>query len=192
MGDNDLAGKAPEVGDGVVLQHGPHLKGRAGQHQHVDAPGFKGAAGSGAHRVVENGAVCRKLRLLAVVFRHGQMNIPREISPDGFQHILPQHQGLAEGLADGLLGQVVIGGTQASGGEDDVRPLPGNFQSLSQPGGIVPHHGVPEHVDAHAAQGLGQLLGVGVDNVAEEQLRAHGDDLSGMRHSCSFFQASSW
>ena len=91
-----------------------------------------------------------------------------------------QHQGLAKGLADGLLGQVVIGGPQAAGGDDDVRPLPGDVQSVFQALGVVAHHRVPEDVDADGGQGLGDVPGIGVDDVAEEQLRAHGDDLSGM------------
>ena len=68
------------------------------------------------------------------------------------QHILPQDQRLAEGLADGLLGKIVIGGAKATGGEDDVRPLPGDVQRLPQPFRVVPYHGMPEHIDANSRQ----------------------------------------
>lgn len=44
MGDNDLGGQRPKIGDGAAAQHGPHLMGRPRQHQHVDAAAFKGAA----------------------------------------------------------------------------------------------------------------------------------------------------
>ena len=183
MGDDHLAGKPPQIGKRPVFEHRPHLKGRAGQHQHMDAIGFKGAAGGCSHRVCENRAVLRELRLLAVVFRHGQVDVPGKVVPDRLQHILPQHQRLAKGLADGLLGEIVVGRPQAAGGEDDIRPFPGNLQRLTQPLRVVAHHSVPEHVDAYAAESLRDLLRVGVDNVAEKQLRAYGNDLSGMGHT---------
>ena len=183
MGHNDLLGKSPQIGDRPVLQHGPHFKGRTGQHQHIHTLCFKGAAGGGAHRIVEDHAIGGKLRLLAVVFRHGQVDVPGKVVPDRLQHILPQHQRLAKGLADGLLGEIVVGRPQAAGGEDDIRPFPGNLQRLTQPLRVVAHHSVPEHVDAYAAESLRDLLRVGVDNVAEKQLRAYGNDLSGMGHT---------
>ena len=55
-----------------------------------------------------------------------------------------------------------------------------NPERLRQALGVVAHHRVPEDVDADGGQGLGDVPGIGVDDVAEEQLRAHGDDLSGM------------
>ena len=152
MGHNDLLGKSPQIGDRPALQHGPHFKGRTGQHQHVHPLRFKGAAGSGAHRIVEDHAIGGKLRLLAVIFRHGQVDVPGKISPNMLQHILPQDQRLAEGLADGLLGKIVIGGAKAASGEDDVRPLPGDVQRLPQPFRVVPYHGMPEHIDTNSRQ----------------------------------------
>ena len=135
MGHNDLLGKSPQIGDRPVLQHGPHFKGRTGQHQHVHPSASKAQPGSGAHRIVEDHAIGGKLRLLAVIFRHDQVDVPGKISPNMLQHILPQDQRLAEGLADGLLGKIVIGGAKAAGGEDDVRPLPGD---LPAPPAAVP------------------------------------------------------
>ena len=62
------------------------------------------------------------------------------------------------------------------------RPQQNNVQRLAQPLGVVAHHGVPKDVDPQRGQALGDHLRVGVCDVAEEQLRPHGDDLSGMRH----------
>ena len=180
VGDDDLVGQRPEVGDHMALQHGQHLEGRTGQHQHMDAVGFKSAAGSGAHGIVEYSAALRQFRLLDVVLWHLPVGVPLKKGPDAIQNVLVEHQRLAEGLADGLLRQVIIGGPQAAGGDDDVRPLPGNVQSLLQPLGVISYHGVPEDIDSHGGKGLGDVSGIGVDDVAEEQLRAHGDQLGGV------------
>ena len=180
MGDDDLAGEAAEIGNGAAAQHGQHLKGRARQHEHMDAAAFKGAAGGRAHGIVEHGAARRQLRLLDIVFRHDHVDVVFKKRPNGVQNVRVKHQGLVKGGADGLLRQVVVGGAQAAGGDDDIRPPAGDVQGLTQPLRVIPHHRVPKDVDAYGGQGLGDVPGIGVDDVAEEQLRAHGDDLSGV------------
>ena len=187
-GDDDLSGEGPEIRLHTPAEHGLTLMGRTGQHQHMDAAGLEGAAGGGAHRVVEYGAALRQLRLLDVVLRHGHVEGGLIKGPDVRQNVRMEHQLLPEGLTDGLLGQVVIGGAQAAGGEDDVRPAAGDVQRLAQPLGVVPHHGVPEDVDAQGGQALGEHLGVGVGDVAQQDLRAHGDDLGGVGHQITSFQ----
>ena len=164
----------------MVPEHGQHLKGRPRQHEHMGALCLKGTAGGRSHRVVKNDAVRREFRLLAVVLRHGQVHVPGKIRPDALQHILPQHQRLAEGGADSLLCQIVIGGSKTAGGNDDVRPIAGNVQRGPEPLRVIAHHRVPEHVHAHGGQRPGNVPGIGVGDVAEKQLRANGNDLSRM------------
>ena len=98
-----------------------------------------------------------------------------------------QHQLLPEGCTDGLLGEIVVGGPLAAGGEEDVRPAAGDVQGLAQALGVVPHHRVPKDVDAQIRETLGDHLGVGVGDVAQQDLRAHGDDFSGVRHKITSF-----
>ncbi len=102
-----------------------------------------------------------------------------------------EHQLLTEGLTDGLLGQIIVGGAQATGGDDDVRPAAGNGQGLFQALRVVAHHGVPEDVDPQGGEALGDGLGVGVYDVAEKQLRANSEDFSYMGHGMDLpFQGS--
>ena len=68
----------------------------------------------------------------------------------------------------------------AAGGDENVRPAAAQLQRGAQALGIVAHHGVVMDIDADGVQRLGDLLGVGVDGGAHEQLRAHGDDLGGV------------
>ena len=79
------------------------------------------------------------------------------------------------GGADGLLGQIVVGRTQAACGENDVGPVPGNVQSLPQALRVVPHYRVPEDVDAQGGQALREHLGVGVGDVTQQDLCADCD-----------------
>ena len=91
-GDDDLPGEAAEVGLRAAAEHGLHLVGRAGQHQHVNAAGVEGAARGGAHRVVEDHAALRQLRLLGVVLRHGHVEGGLVKHPDVLQDVGVEHQ----------------------------------------------------------------------------------------------------
>ena len=94
-------------------------------------------------------------------------------------------QLFSKGLGDGHFGQVVAGRSQAAGGDEDIRPVPGNVHRLADPLGVVPHDGVIVDVDAQLRQALGDHLGVRVGDAAQKQLGAHGNEFSGMAHSSS-------
>ena len=101
-------------------------------------------------------------------------DICAHVGIDGdFIKLVLEDEPLPEGLADGLFGEVVVGGAQAAGGDDDVGPLFGQSHRLLGPLEVVPHHGVPKDVQPQLAQPLGEHLGVGVGDVAQEQLGAH-------------------
>ena len=182
VGHDDLVGQAPQIRRGATAEHGLALKGRAGQHQHMDAAALKGAAGGGAHGIVEHGAAHRQIRLPAVVLRHLPVERFPVKGPQIFHHIGMAFQRQAEHLADSLLGEIVIGGAEAAGGDDDIRPLPGDLQRLPETDGVVTHHGVPVNADAQCAQFPGQELCVAVGDVAQQDLGAHGDDLCFVCH----------
>ncbi len=84
---------------------------------------------------------------------------------------------LAQGEGDRLTRQVVLGGAEAAGDEDEVGPLAGAADGLGQAAQVVAHLGDVVQVDAQRGQAGGQVLGVGVQYIAEEDLGAHGDDL---------------
>ena len=186
VADDDPVGEGGQVGHGPVLEHVPALPGRARQHENVDPVLAEGAARGGAHRVVEDGAAHRQHGLLAVVLRHGPAR-PGEVGPNGLQDVRVELELSAEGLADGLLGQVVVGGAQAPGGDDDVRPAAGDVQGVRQALGVVPHHRVVVDGDPQGAEALGDDLGVQVGDVAQQELGADGDQLRGVVHRGASF-----
>ena len=65
-----------------------------------------------------------------------------------------EHQRQPERGAHGLLGQIVIGGAKAPGGEDHVRAAAGDVHGLGKARGVVAYYRVPVDVDAHGGQGL--------------------------------------
>ena len=96
-------------------------------------------------------------------------------------------QGQAEHAGHRLLGHVVIGGAQAAGEHQQVAAGPGSLHRRPQTLGVVPHGGVVQHVDPGRGQQLRQKLRVGVGNIAQKQLGAHGDDLRLMGHGITSF-----
>ena len=129
-----------QIGQGVGLEHRHTLLRRPGHHDNGLALRLKGAAWGRAPAVVEHGAALRQHALAVVVLGEDPAltyKVPEPV------HLLPvRHQLKAEGLGQDLLCEIVAGGAQAPGGDDDVRPLLGSLHALSQPLGIVPHHRV--------------------------------------------------
>ena len=164
-----------QVGQAIGFEHGHALLGRPRHHQHRFAVLFKGAAGGGAPQVVENGAALRQHGLGIVIF--GEHAALGDIVPQALHLRLVGHQRQAESLRQQLLGQVVAGRAQAAGGDDDVCPGLGGLYALLHPLRVVPNHRVIEHVDADLGQQLGNVPSVGIGDVAQQQLSAHGDDL---------------
>ena len=153
----------------------------------MDAVRLEGTAGSGAPVVDQNGAPLGDQGLLEVVFRQGASGDPGVVL-DALQRFLVIDQLFPKNLGQDVFGQVVTGGAQAAGGDDDIGPAPGQLHRLPGPLGVVPHHGVPKHVQTQGGQPLGEHLSVGVGDAAQQQLGAHRQDLDLMRHKKTTFQ----
>ena len=85
--------------------------------------------------------------LTEVVLRHFSADGGKK-GPDLFRLRRVEHQGKPKGGGQGLFGQIIVGGTEAAGGDQDIRPAPGNLHRLPQTGGIIPDGAVPADVDA--------------------------------------------
>ena len=184
-GGDDTIGEFLQVGDHPVAEHHLALPGGTGEHEHVAPVGLKGHAGGGAPVILQHSAPLGEHGLLEVVFSHGPLHLDKAVT-NSLGRGLVEEEPLAEGLGQSHLGQVVAGRTQTAGGDDDIRTGPGNVHRLADPLRVVPHHGVVKDVDAQLGQALGDHLGVGVCNVAQQQFRADGDEFSGMAHRVSF------
>ena len=166
-GDDDPVGQLPEVGEDPVGEHGLALPGRAGEHDDPDPVGFKGHAGGGAPVVVQHGAALGQHGLLVIVVRHGAVGVQiLEIGLNPLGGGGVKHQLFAKALGQHRFGQVIAGGPQPAGGEDDVGTGTGQLHGGAQPLRVIAHHRVIVDVDAQGAEPLRQHLGVGVGDVA--------------------------
>ncbi len=186
-GNNHFMGQFPQIGLHMAAEHCLHLMRRAGKHQNMNAAAFEGTAGGRTYRIVKNRTALRQLRLLDVVFRHRDMKGSLIKRPDVLQYVRVENQRFAECRANGLLGEIIIGRPQTAGGDNDIRSAAGNVQRFFQTLGVVTYDGVPEHVDSQGREALRNHLGIGIGNIAKKQLRAHGNELSGMGHNSLLF-----
>ena len=140
----------------------------------MDAVHRKGAARRRPPVVFQNGAALGQVRLLQVVGRHPRAHAllqPGQLLRIGIEPF-------AEGGGHGLLGEVVGRGPQSAGGDDDIRPAPGDVQRLPQTARVIPHHRLPINIDAVLAEPLGDHLTVGIGDLAQQQLRPNGQQLT--------------
>ena len=67
-------------------------------------------------------------------------------------------------------------GPEAAGGEDDIRAVARGFDHVAQARRVVAHDRLVKYVDAQFAQALRDDLRIRVDNVAQQDFRADGDE----------------
>ena len=83
-------------------------------------------------------------------------------------------------LGQDVFGQVVTGGAQAAGGDDDVSTVLCLADYALETSRIVTDNGLVEYIDAQLGQTLRDQLCIGVHDVAQQDLCADGDDLRGV------------
>ena len=148
----------------------------------MDSLRLKGTARGGAPVIGENGAALGQHGLLKNILRDGPARADK-VAADAPGRLLVVYQLFSKGLGQDVFGQVIAGGAQTAGGDDDVRPLSGDVHRPADPLGVVPHHSVVIDIQSQGAQPLGEHLRIGIDNVAQQQLGSHRQDLHGMRHN---------
>ncbi len=83
----------------------------------------------------------------------------------------------AEGGGDRFAGEVVVGRAEAAGHDDEVGAVEGALEGVDDAVEVVAHDGLEVEVDAEGGQARGEPGGVGVDDLAEQDFGAYGDDL---------------
>ena len=190
-GDAALAAQHPQrlAVDGAVLlcqkpgthllrPHGLHFPGHAGHQRRGAAPVLEPRPRRGAVGVFQLAAAGGHHGLLAVVGGGTAVGAGKKV-----QNFLPlrlvKMQRVLKGGGNRLLGQVVLGGAKPAGKNQQIAAGLRLPHQLFQPGGIVPDDVLVQHTDAQLRQFPAQKLGVGVDDVPQQQLGAHTDDLCG-------------
>ena len=91
------------------------------------------------------------------------------------------HQGGAKGRRDRFGGQVVGGGTQAAGGDQQLAATRRFAQLADQALAVVADHALAEMGDAQGRQFFGQPAGIAIGDRAQQQLGADAEDLGPSR-----------
>ena len=79
-------------------------------------------------------------------------------------------------LGDNLAGEVVLCGADAARCNHGIGALHGAGEHLAHAAGVVAHHCLVQQVDPQRGQLLCHPSRVGVDDLAQQQFRAYGDD----------------
>ena len=160
----------------MTLSCGGKLAGRPGEHDDQAARlGGEGAARGGAVVVLDHVAALGEPGLLLLVLAHLLLV---DVVENPVQAGLVELEFLPGAGGGGLLGQVVGGGPQAPGHNQQLAAGDGRLHRVAQALHVVPHHGGVQQVDPQPGQGLGHNSGVSVHHLAQQKLGAHRNDFS--------------
>ena len=138
---------------------------------------FNPPAGGGAAGVGEGLGGGDEHGLLEVAFRHGDATPVKELPQFLFERRV-RVELLAHELGDGLSGYVVLRGAEAARRDNNVRAVPGLLKDAGESVLVVADGGDAVVADADCGELGGEVVGVGIGERAEQDLRADGDDLS--------------
>ncbi len=171
-GEKGLPGFARQIGTDLLQKHRFHFRRRAGQEEedfpiclHCDPRG-------GAIFVLEHGRALRYHCLFAVVFAHGPAGAGK-IGCHPVISLLVPAKLFAQGRGGGLLGNIVVGGTESTGHNQQVAAGKCQGDRLFQPLGVVPHHRLMVNAEPQGRQLPGQESPVGIHDVPQQKLCAH-------------------
>ena len=175
VGDDLLLGELFQIGQGACPEHRDALVRRTRDHDNNRPVLLKGTAGRRTPKVVENRGPLGDQGLRKIV-RRKLLSAADVLVERGFL-LRALHERQAEGLGEDLLGQIVAGGAEAAGGDDHIGSLPGNGHAVAQTLRIIPHHGMIAHVHPDLREHFGDIAGVGIRDMPEQQFRPDGEDL---------------
>ena len=162
-----------QVGRELALEHILHFVRRAGKDGHGLLPAFHDRAGRGAAQIGHHNRAPGHHGLLIIVGRDLAAQ-PVHALGERFQAGRVHFHGQAEEFRHHFLGEVVLRGAKAAGGDHDIRARDRLAQRFLHAGGVIAHGGVPVKVHAQFRQAAGNILRVGIGDLAHEQLGADG------------------
>ena len=165
-----------QQGADALVPHGLHLTGHARHQDSTAALLLKPCTGGSAVVVDDLMPLYGHHGLLAVV-GGGHPAGAGKITGDLLPLALVKDQRIAIAGGNGLLGQVVCRGAQTAGEYQQVTAVLCLVDKVRQPPLIVADGALPLDRNAQLSKLPAQVLGVGVEDVAEQQLGAHTDDL---------------
>ena len=139
--------------------------------------GVEVLAGRAAVFVVEDDCAVEDVGLLRVVGRHHHLARGEAFVESGEDGVVGVKADVECG-GGGLAGEVVFGGAEAAGEDDDVGAGDGDEGGAGEMGEVVADDGLEGDLDAEVVEALGEVEGVGVLAEGREHLGASCDDFS--------------
>ena len=170
-------GASLQIGQHGAQHHGAHLVGHAGDGiDHLGA-GRADQARGGAGHLGNHRCALRHVRLAQVVRRH-RAPACGEQGADPLRDLFAAHQRHTQDLGDRLAGDIVLGRTETAAQDHRIAAL----ERLPDAGNDAPVVVADLALEVRIDPGKRQLAPdpgrVGVDDLAEQQLRADGDDFA--------------
>ena len=166
----------PQRRQHIILHHALHLV-RHARHDEDGAAAMLDVDAGGRAAVVRDDVRAARHQRLLIDCAGWDAAADLEEATDVVGDRLVVREVETESGGNGGDGEVVFGGSQAAGHQDDVGPRDRQPQSLLDARGVVADSLLKVDVDADLSQPLRQVGRVGVDDLAEEQLGTNGDDL---------------
>ena len=158
------------------FEHRLQFHGRPGQQHEDHAVVCDPLAGRGAAIVGQHLGALDHVSLTAIVLRHlaTERAEPRF---DAIANLLLENQRPAERAGDGFAREIVFGGSQAAGENDDLRTRRRAQDAVGEPLAFVADHGFAHHLHAQRVELIGEVQRVGVEPLRRQQFRTDRDDL---------------
>ena len=99
-----------------------------------------------------------------------------ETFADGFGNGFVETEGTVQDFGDDVAGDVVAGGAETAGEEEDVGAGEGGADGVGHAGRVVADSGVAGNAVAEGEELAGEVVDVGVGDEAEEEFGAGGDE----------------
>ena len=119
----------------------------------------------------------RNQGLLLIVRRHPRTPV-RESGLQRLHGCLVKNQFVTDRQGNGIAGDVVCGGTQATGHDNHIAPADTPLQHFGHPSDVVADRAFVIQVDANRVQLLGNPGRVGVNRLTQQNLGSGGDDFT--------------
>ena len=140
-------------------------------------------AGRGADWIRHHRGAGQDVGLLGIVGRHLHAALGEALFE--FCHDLRiALQFQSERVGHRFARQIVFGGAEAAGENNDVRTPHGKFSGCGQSFEVVAHNALEAHFNAQFIQFFGEVERVGVLTMGSKQLRANRDDLGVHGYEC--------
>ncbi len=176
MDDLCGTGERSEKRNHRLHHHRAHLIRDSGKHDERFLPLAEMHAGGGTERIRDDRCRAREERLLLCGRTPGHVP-PLQKRLDMRPDNRVAHQIRLKEPADGLLGDVIVRGAESACDDHRIAAPPGTLECAEDLLCGVAHRGHPSHADADPIELLRDEGLVGIDDLADQQLVADGDDL---------------